>query len=220
MEVKIHESWKAILKEEFEKDYFSDLIAFVKEEYVTHKCYPSGINIFSAFNHCLFEDIKVVIIGQDPYHGRGQANGLCFSVQDGIKHPPSLVNIFKELQTDVNVEYPVSGDLSPWSKQGVFLLNATLTVRESEAGSHQKKGWETFTDEVISIISKEKKDVVFLLWGKFAESKTKLIDLEKHTVFTAPHPSPLGAWRGWFGSKHFSQTNKFLKSKNLQAINW
>lgn len=220
MQVNIHESWKDVLAKEFKKDYFLNLTNFVAEEYAETTCYPEKEAIFSAFNHCLFENVKVVIIGQDPYHGVGQANGLCFSVHDGIKHPPSLVNIFKELQTDVNVGYPVSGDLSPWSKQGVFLLNTTLTVRASEAGSHQKKGWETFTDEVISIISKEKKDVVFLLWGKFAESKTKLIDLEKHKIFTAPHPSPLGAWRGWFGSKHFSQTNAFLKSKNLQSINW
>ncbi len=220
MQVNIHESWKDVLREEFKKDYFIDLLDYVVDEYKNNTCFPVKEDVFSAFNHCLFEDIKVVIIGQDPYHGKGQANGLCFSVQDGIKHPPSLVNIFKELQTDIGVKYPVSGDLSRWAKQGVFLLNATLTVRENEAASHQKKGWETFTDAVIAKISEEKENVVFLLWGKFAESKTKLINLEKHTVFTAPHPSPLGAWRGWFDSKHFSQTNEFLKSKNLQSIHW
>lgn len=220
MQVNIHESWKDVLREEFKKDYFINLLDYVVDEYENNTCFPVKEDVFAAFNHCLFKDIKVVIIGQDPYHGKGQANGLCFSVQDGIKHPPSLVNIFKELQTDVGVKYPVSGDLSRWAKQGVFLLNATLTVRESEAASHQKKGWETFTDAVIAKISEEKENIVFLLWGKFAESKTKLINLEKHTVFTAPHPSPLGAWRGWFGSKHFSQTNEFLKSKNLQSIHW
>ena len=220
MHLNISDSWKNILELEFEKSYFKELTEFVKAEYKNHTCYPDEKDIFAAFNACSFNDLKVVIIGQDPYHGNKQANGLCFSVQDGIKHPPSLKNIFKELETDVQKPVPISGDLSAWAQQGVLLLNATLTVRESEAGSHQKQGWETFTDEVISKISVEKEHVVFLLWGKFAESKMNLIHLEKHTIFTAPHPSPLGAWRGWFGSKHFSKTNAFLKEIGAKPIEW
>ena len=220
MHLKIADSWKNILQTQFEKPYFKELINFVTSEYENHTCYPQEHDIFAAFDFCAFDDLKVVIIGQDPYHGENQANGLCFSVQDDIKHPPSLVNIFKEISTDLNQEIPQSGNLEKWAKQGVLLLNATLTVRAHEAGSHQKKGWETFTDAIIKEISDKKENVVFLLWGKFAESKTQLINIEKHTIFTAPHPSPLGAWRGWFGSKHFSKTNEFLKSIGKKEINW
>lgn len=221
MQVNIAESWKHILQSEFEKDYFSNLIAFVKEEYQNNTCYPSEKNIFSAFDFCDFDATKVVIIGQDPYHGVGQANGLCFSVQDEIAHPPSLINIFKELETDLGIAYPVSGDLSRWAKQGVLLLNATLTVRAHEAGSHQKKGWEQFTDAVISKISSEKENVVFLLWGGYAKKKGAKIDKKKHHVLESGHPSPLSANRGyWFGNKHFSKTNTFLKEKGLSLIHW
>jgi uracil-DNA glycosylase len=220
MNLKIADSWKNILKNEFKKSYFKELTSFVKSEYENHSCYPKEKDLFAAFDFCSFDDLKVVIIGQDPYHDENQANGLCFSVKDGIKHPPSLKNIFKEISTDLNQEIPQSGNLEKWSKQGVLLLNATLTVRAHEAGSHQKKGWETFTDEVIKQISEEKENVVFLLWGKFAEGKKVLIDSKKHTLFIAPHPSPLGAWRGWFGSKHFSKTNDFLKSIGKKEINW
>lgn len=220
MNINIEESWKNILESEFEKDSFKSLSEFVKSEYKNYDCYPEKKNIFAAFNTCSFKDLKVVIIGQDPYHGKGQANGLCFAVLDGIPHPPSLKNIFKELQTDVGKSIPISGNLSSWAKQGVLLLNATLTVRANEAGSHQKRGWEEFTDAVIKQISEQKKQLIFLLWGKFAESKTTLIDIKKHQVFTAPHPSPLGAWRGWFGSKHFSKTNEYLKKNDLKEIVW
>ena len=221
MEVRIDDSWKKILKTEFEKAYFSDLISFVKNEYRQYTCYPEGKNIFAAFDSCSFEQLKVVIIGQDPYHGPGQANGLCFSVHDGIQHPPSLVNIFKELETDVGKKYPESGNLSAWAKQGVLLLNATLTVRARQAGSHQRRGWEIFTDSVIKHISDKKENVVFLLWGGFAKNKSKLIDSSKHHILTSGHPSPLSANRGyWFGNKHFSKTNAFLESKGLTPINW
>ncbi|TCP24695.1 uracil-DNA glycosylase [Tenacibaculum skagerrakense] len=221
MQVNIAESWKHILQPEFEKAYFQNLVQFVKEEYTNFTCYPKGSDIFAAFDYCAFGDVKVVIIGQDPYHGVGQANGLCFSVHDGISHPPSLINIFKEIETDLGIPYPESGDLSRWAKQGVLLLNATLTVRAHEAGSHQKKGWEQFTDAVIASISEQKEDVVFLLWGGYAKKKGAKIDKKKHHVLTSGHPSPLSANRGyWFGNKHFSQTNEFLTHKNLSDINW
>ena len=220
MQVKIADSWKNILQPEFEKPYFKKLTGFVKSEYQKHTCYPNETAVFAAFYFCAFNDLKVVIIGQDPYHGPDQANGLCFSVKDGIKHPPSLKNIFKEVSTDLNKEIPQSGNLEKWAKQGVLLLNATLTVRDHEAGSHQKKGWETFTDAVIEQISIEKENVIFLLWGKFAESKIKLININNHKIFIAPHPSPLGAWRGWFGCKHFSKTNDFLKETGEKPIDW
>ena len=221
MQVNINESWKHVLTEEFKKDYFTDLLDFVDDAYDKNSCYPPKEQIFSAFNHCLFEDVKVVIIGQDPYHGEGQANGLCFSVHDGIKHPPSLVNIFKEIEKDINSAYPVSGDLSRWAKQGVLLLNATLTVKEGEAGSHQKRGWEKFTDAVIAKISEEKEGVVFLLWGGYAKKKGRKIDTDKHCVLSTGHPSPLSANRGyWFGNKHFSKTNTFLIKKELEPIRW
>nr|BFF37145.1 uracil-DNA glycosylase [Tenacibaculum mesophilum] len=221
MQVKINDSWKNILQSEFEKPYFENLTSFVKNEYSKHRCYPKGSDIFAAFDFCSLDDLKVVILGQDPYHGVGQANGLCFSVHDGVAHPPSLINIFKEIEKDVNIPYPKSGDLSRWAKQGVLLLNATLTVRAGEAGSHQKQGWEQFTDAVIEKISEEKKDVVFLLWGGFAKKKVKLIDKNKHHILTSGHPSPLSANRGyWFGNKHFSKTNEFLQSIGDTTIQW
>ena len=221
MDVKIEDSWKTILKDEFEKQYFKSLTDFVKKEYQGGTCYPNGNQIFSAFDHCSFENLKVVIIGQDPYHGVGQANGLCFSVNDGISHPPSLINIFKELEIDEGLPIPSSGNLERWADQGVLLLNATLTVRAHMAGSHQNKGWEQFTDTVINKISLQKKNIVFLLWGGFAKKKGAKIDKTKHCVLTSGHPSPLSANRGyWFGNKHFSKTNTFLESKNIHRINW
>jgi uracil-DNA glycosylase len=221
MDIKMQDSWKPVLNEEFEKPYFNELIAFVKSEYATKVCYPKGNQIFSAFDHCHFDEVKVVIIGQDPYHGPNQANGLCFSVNDGIPFPPSLYNIFKEIDTDLGKPIPKTGNLERWADQGVFLLNATLTVRQSEAGSHQGKGWEKFTDAVIKQISAEKENVVFLLWGGFAQKKAALIDASKHHILKSGHPSPLSANRGfWFGNKHFSKTNAFLKSKGLEEIEW
>lgn len=221
MNVNIHQSWKPYLQTEFDKPYFKNLVNFVKDEYSNNICYPPGKEIFNAFEYCPFNEVKVVIIGQDPYHGKGQANGLCFSVHEGIPHPPSLVNIFKELDQDTGKPYPKSGDLTHWANQGILLLNATLTVRAHEAGSHQKQGWETFTDEVIKTISREKENIVFLLWGGFAKNKAKLIDKKKHHILTTGHPSPLSANRGyWFGNKHFSKTNNYLQSIGLKEINW
>lgn len=221
MQVKIAEPWKNILKEEFEKTYFKELASFVKNDYKNFTCYPKGTDIFAAFDYCSFNDLKVVIIGQDPYHGPNQANGLCFSVKDGITHPPSLTNIFKEITTDLKLSYPKSGNLERWAKQGVLLLNATLTVRANEPGSHQKQGWEEFTDQVIREISNQKKGVVFLLWGGFAKKKAKLIDLKKHHILESGHPSPLSANRGyWFGNKHFSKANALLVSLKKTEINW
>ena len=221
MITEIHDSWKPYLDGEFQKKYFQDLMVFVEAEYKNNQCFPPKEEIFNAFNSCSFEDVKVVIIGQDPYHGLGQANGLCFSVNDWIKHPPSLVNIFKEIETDLDEAYPISGNLERWAKQGVLLLNATLTVKAHEAGSHQKKGWETFTDAVIKIISDKKENVVFLLWGGYAKKKEKLIDSEKHNVLTSGHPSPLSANRGyWFGNKNFSKTNQYLTDKGNTVIKW
>ena len=221
MDVKIAESWKSILKQEFTKEYFKNLTAFVKNEYQKYKCYPKGTEIFAAFDFCSFDDLKVVIIGQDPYHGVSQANGLCFSVNNNISMPPSLQNIFKEIETDLGKPMPSNGNLERWARQGVLLLNATLTVRAHQAASHQKKGWETFTDAVISEISSKKKDVVFLLWGGYAKKKGAIIDKRRHYVLTSGHPSPLSANRGlWFGNKHFSKTNTFLESKGLTVIEW
>ena len=221
MEVNIHSSWKTQLEEEFNKPYFKDLTSFVKDEYSKHQCFPPGKQIFAAFDWCPFDNLKVVIIGQDPYHGVGQANGLCFSVNNGIAHPPSLINIFKEIESDLGTPYPTSGNLERWAKQGVLLLNATLTVRAHNAGSHQKKGWETFTNAVIQSISDKKENVVFLLWGGFAKQKTKLIDTSKHHVLTTGHPSPLSANRGyWFGNKSFSKTNSQLEQVGLEPIVW
>jgi len=221
MNIQLHESWKEILEDEFESTYFKNLAQFVKEAYITQTCFPHGKNIFSAFDNCHFSNLKVVIIGQDPYHGKGQANGLCFSVADGIPHPPSLINIFKEIETDIKKPYPKSGNLERWAKQGVLLLNSTLTVQEGLAGSHQGKGWEQFTDAVISKISNEKDNVVFLLWGGFAKKKGVKVDTKKHCVLTTGHPSPLSANRGyWFGNKHFSKCNEYLESKGIEPINW
>lgn len=221
MQVNIHESWKNILAPEFESSYFHKLASFVKDEYGRGRCFPKGSHIFSAFDHCPFDKVKAVIIGQDPYHGPGQANGLCFSVHEGIPHPPSLVNIFKELTTDIGKPYPKSGDLSSWARQGVLLLNATLTVRAHQAGSHQGKGWEQFTDAVIEQTSKQKEQVVFLLWGGFAKKKGSKIDTNRHHVLTSGHPSPLSANKGyWFGNRHFSKTNAYLKSIGKAEIQW
>lgn len=221
MQVDIDPSWKAQLKEEFEKPYFQDLAEFVKSEYKKYTCYPRGKDIFSAFDHCPFHETKVVIIGQDPYHGPNQANGLCFSVKDGIPHPPSLVNIFKEIKVDVGVPYPKSGNLERWAEQGVLLLNATLTVRAQQAGSHQNKGWEQFTDAVIKTISLRHEGVVFLLWGGFAKRKASLIDQTKHHILTSGHPSPLSANRGlWFGNQHFSKANTLLQRMAKEPVSW
>ena len=221
MKVSIHQSWKEVLQEEFSKPYFEQLVLFVKREYSENICYPKGQQIFSAFNHCPLPEVKVVIIGQDPYHGEGQANGLCFSVHDGIPHPPSLVNIFRELNTDLGVPCPLSGNLERWASQGVLLLNATLTVRANSAGSHQKQGWETFTDAVIKAVSAHCNHVVFMLWGGYAKEKAKLIDPAKHCILTAGHPSPLSANRGyWFGNKHFSKANAYLKANGKNEIIW
>ena len=221
MDVKIHDSWKQLLQQEFDKPYFKDLVSFVKDEYSRYQCFPPGHQIFNAFEHCHFEDVKVVIIGQDPYHDVGQAHGLCFSVNDGVKHPPSLINIFKEIENDLGIPYPKSGNLTRWADQGVLLLNATLTVRAHQAGSHQRKGWEVFTDAVIKTISYNKKGVIFMLWGSYAKQKIKLIDTKKHMILKSGHPSPLSANRGlWFGNKHFSKAN-FLLEQALEApIQW
>ena len=222
MSVKIHESWKRLLESEFNSEYFKKLIAFVKEDYSLTKCHPKGSQIFNAFNCCPIDNLKVVIIGQDPYHGLNQANGLCFSVNKGISHPPSLINIFKEIENDLNLKFENSnGDLSKWANQGVMLLNATLTVRDGFAGSHQNKGWEIFTDKVIEIISNETNNTVFLLWGSFAKQKRKLIDVNKHKILESGHPSPLSANRGyWFGNKHFSKCNEYLDSYGKKKIDW
>lgn len=221
MNIKIEPSWGQVLASEFEKPYFLNLIQFVKSEYEKHTCYPPGSQIFSAFNHTPFNEVKVVILGQDPYHGPKQANGLCFSVADGVAVPPSLQNMFKEIESDLGIAAPVSGNLERWAAQGVLLLNATLSVRAHQAGSHQKKGWEEFTDAIISKLSKERKGIVFLLWGGYAKKKGSKIDASNHLVLTSGHPSPLSANRGyWFGNKHFSKTNAYLKTINKEPINW
>ena len=222
MSVKIDESWKRLLESEFNSEYFKKLISFIKEEYSFFKCYPKGSEIFNAFDCCPINKLKVVIIGQDPYHGINQANGLCFSVNKGISHPPSLINILKEIENDLNFKFESNnGDLSKWANQGVMLLNATLTVREALAGSHQNKGWEIFTDKVIQIISNETNNTVFLLWGSFAKKKRKLIDVSKHKILESGHPSPLSANRGyWFGNKHFSKCNEYLDSYGKKKIDW
>ena len=221
MKENIHASWQQPLTQEFEQAYFKDLMCYVETEYNQHICFPPQEHIFAAFNHSSFNKTKVVIIGQDPYHGLNQANGLCFSVSDGLRHPPSLINIFKEIEADLGNSYPESGNLERWADQGVLLLNATLTVRAHEAGSHQKNGWETFTDHVIKTISNEKEGVIFLLWGGFAKKKTKLIDAKKHQILTSGHPSPLSANRGyWFGNKHFSKTNEILVQQGETPILW
>ncbi|OAB78265.1 uracil-DNA glycosylase [Cochleicola gelatinilyticus] len=221
MQIKIEEGWKSVLKDEFKKPYFEELTRYIKTEYEQHTCFPPGNEIFAAFDHTPFNEVKVVILGQDPYHGPGQANGLCFSVADGIAHPPSLQNIFKELETNIGVQLPDSGNLQRWADQGVLLLNATLTVRAHNAGSHQKKGWEQFTDAVISALSEQREDLVFLLWGGYAKKKGAKIDTTKHLVLTSGHPSPLSANRGyWFGNQHFSKANDYLKKLKKMPIEW
>lgn len=221
MHEKIEESWQEKLSAEFEKEYFKSLTKFVEKEYNNQLCFPPLEEIFLAFTQTPFSKVKVVIIGQDPYHDVGQANGLCFSVHEGLSKPPSLQNIFLEIKKDLQIEIPQSGNLEHWAKQGVLLLNATLTVRAHQAASHQKKGWELFTDTVIKTVSENKKGVVFLLWGGFAKKKIKLIDQANHLILTSGHPSPLSANRGyWFGNKHFSTTNKYLKEKGEEGINW
>ena len=221
MQVQIHPTWEKVLQSEFDQPYFEALINFIKNEYQRTQCYPPGPLIFNAFNSCPFDQVKVILLGQDPYHGFGQAHGLCFSVPEGIAPPPSLQNIFKELETDLCHSTPQNGNLEQWAAQGVFLLNATLTVRAQQAGSHQKRGWEVFTDQVIRILSKEKTGLVFLLWGGYAKQKARLIDQNKHCILTSGHPSPLSANRGfWFGNKHFSQCNAFLEKQGQDPIQW
>ena len=217
---KIEESWKKVLFEEFQKPYFETLKTFLVEEKKHHTIYPRGENIFAAFEHTPFENVEVVILGQDPYHGVGQAHGLSFSVQDGVPHPPSLQNIFKELKDDLGCTIPKNGNLTSWAKQGVFLLNTVLTVRASEANSHRNQGWENFTDAVIKLLSAQKEHVVFILWGSPAGAKASLIDGKKHLILRAPHPSPLSSYRGFFGSKPFSKSNEYLSSKGKKPINW
>lgn len=220
MDVKIEPSWKEVLKEEFDKSYFKNLVEFVRLEYQSQKVYPPGKLIFSAFDHTPFDKVKVVLIGQDPYHGAGQAHGLSFSVPEGIAQPPSLKNIFKELDADLGIPIAKSGNLERWADQGVLLLNATLTVRASQAGSHQKKGWEEFTDAAIRKLSEQKENLVFILWGAYAQKKGSIIDMEKHFIIKSPHPSPFSAYNGFFGSKPFSRTNAHLKSLGKEEINW
>jgi uracil-DNA glycosylase len=220
MNVKIEPSWKQALKNAFQQDSFLNLVSFIRDEYSREKIFPEGKNIFNAFWHCPIDKVKVVILGQDPYHGPDQAHGLSFSVKPGIPFPPSLLNIFKEIKSDLGKDMPPNGDLTRWADQGVFLLNATLTVKAHQAGSHQKKGWEEFTDEVIKTISRERENAVFLLWGAFAQKKSELIDSSKHFILKAPHPSPLSAHRGFLGCKHFSKTNDYLISKGLTPIDW
>lgn len=219
-EVAIESSWKQALSPEFEQAYFTELRAFVAAEYQKYTCYPPGKEIFAAFDHCALHQVKVVIIGQDPYHGPRQANGLCFSVHDGIPHPPSLTNIFKEINEDLKQPIPASGNLERWADQGVLLLNATLTVRQGEAASHQGKGWERFTDAVIDVLN-QRQNLVFMLWGGFAKRKGARIDRSKHCVLETGHPSPLSANRGlWFGNGHFSKANAYLESIGQKTINW
>ena len=221
MPVRIHPSWEKVFNDIFESSEFHALIRFVRQEYNSNACYPPGKQIFAAFDLCPWEKVQVVVLGQDPYHGAGQAHGLCFSVPDGIPHPPSLINIFKELEADIGKNYPQNGDLTAWAKQGVLLLNTILTVRAHQAGSHQGKGWERFTDSVIEKLSEEKKGLVFLLWGSNAKKKTPLIDAQKHLILSSGHPSPLSANRGyWFGNRHFSQCNAYLLSRGHVPIEW
>ncbi|HOM40167.1 MAG TPA: uracil-DNA glycosylase [Bacteroidales bacterium] len=220
MDVKIEESWKQRLKPEFEKDYFLRLVDFVKEEYRTRTIYPPGSLIFNAFNLCPFDKVKAVIIGQDPYHGPGQAHGLCFSVRDGVTFPPSLVNIFKEIHDDLGIPVPKSGNLERWARQGVLLLNAILTVRANQAGSHQGKGWEQFTDAVIKILNEEKNNLVFFLWGAYAQNKGAVIDKTRHLVLESVHPSPLSAAKGFFGNRHFSKCNEYLTMHGIEPVKW
>ncbi len=220
MEVKIEPSWKEQLQEKFDKPYFKELTDFVRSEYQSKKIFPPPKDIFKAFDLCPFDNVKVVILGQDPYHGPGQAHGLCFSVNQNIPMPPSLINIYKEIHSDVGGQIPNHGNLEHWAEQGVFLLNAILSVIAHNAASHRNKGWEEFTDAVIRLISAKKEHVVFMLWGAFAQGKAEMIDQSKHLILKAPHPSPLSSHRGFFGCKHFSQANEYLKSHDLEPINW
>ena len=220
MNVQIEESWKHQLAPEFEKDYFVRLTDFVREEYRTNTIYPPGKLIFNAFNLCPFRQVKVVIIGQDPYHGPGQAHGLCFSVNDGVAFPPSLQNIFKEIKSDLGTEIPTTGNLTRWAQQGVLMLNATLTVRAHQAGSHQRKGWDEFTDAAIRTLANEREHLVFILWGAYAQKKGAFIDRTKHLVLASAHPSPLSAYNGFFGNKHFSRANDYLVEHGESPINW
>ncbi len=220
MEVRIAEDWKDILKPEFEKPYFKELADFVREEYASRRIFPRAANIFRAFDKCPFDKLKVVIIGQDPYHGEGQANGLCFSVNDGVPFPPSLQNILKEVSADLNRPIPASGDLDRWAEQGVLLLNAVLTVRAHEAASHAGRGWETFTDAVVRAIAERKQGIVYMLWGSYAQRKGAIADPARNCILKAVHPSPLSAYRGFIGCRHFSQANAYLLAQGKEAINW
>lgn len=220
MQVQIHPSWQVRLQTEFDKPYFAKLTDFVRQEYSQYRIYPPGRLIFNAFNLCPFDKVKVVLIGQDPYHEPGQAQGLCFSVADGVPFPPSLQNIFKEIKADIGSDIPLSGNLTRWAEQGVLLLNATLTVREHQAGSHQKRGWEEFTDAVIRTLSAEREGLVFILWGAYAQGKSYLIDSKKHLILRSAHPSPLSAHRGFFGNHHFSKANEYLQSQGKDTIIW
>ena len=220
MDVKIEPGWKSKLCAEFEKEYFVRLADFIKDEYRTATIYPPGSLIFNAFDTCPFEKVRAVIIGQDPYHGPGQAHGLCFSVREGVEFPPSLINIFKEIESGLGIPQPSSGNLTRWARQGVLLLNATLTVRAHQAGSHQKKGWEEFTDYVIKVLNNEKNNIVFFLWGAYAQKKGESIDRSRHLVLESVHPSPLSASKGFFGNKHFSRCNDYLIRNGIEPIDW
>ena len=220
MQVNIEQSWQQQLQGEFDKPYFAKLVAFVKQEYAHYTVYPPGKLIFNAFNQCPFDKVKVVLLGQDPYHEPGQAHGLCFSVNEGVQFPPSLGNIFKEIHDDIGTPIPTSGNLTRWAQQGVLLLNATLTVREHQAGSHQRQGWEEFTDAVIRILSEKREHLVFILWGSYAQSKSQLIDGSRHCILRSAHPSPLSAYRGFFGNHHFSLANQYLRTNGIEEIQW
>lgn len=220
MKVQIEPTWKEVLEQEFDKPYFEELVHFVKGEYSKTRVYPPGSQIFNAFDHCAFDQVKVVILGQDPYHGPSQAHGLCFSVNEGIPMPPSLVNIFKEIRSDLGKDMPPNGSLVRWAEQGVLLLNATLTVRAGKPGSHQNKGWEIFTDAVISQIAEKKENVVFMLWGAYAQKKGSMIDRNKHLVLQSPHPSPFSAHKGFLGNRHFSKANEYLRNSGEGPIDW
>ena len=220
MNVRIDESWRQVLQPEFDKPYFELLTNFVRHAYATRQCFPPAGQIFRAFDLCPFDQVRVVIIGQDPYHGPGQAHGLCFSVNDGVAFPPSLQNIFKEIKSDLGIDIPTSGNLTRWAEQGVLMLNATLTVRAHQAGSHQRKGWEEFTDAAIRALAEQREHLVFILWGAYAQKKGAFIDRNKHLVLASAHPSPLSAYNGFFGCRHFSQANAYLAAHNLTPIEW
>lgn len=220
MEVRINEAWKELLQPEFEKPYFEELVRFVRSEYATHTVFPAGSNIFRALDKCPPESVKVVIIGQDPYHGEGQANGLCFSVNDGVKFPPSLRNIFKEIADDLGKPIPTSGNLDRWAEQGVLLLNATLTVRAHEAASHSGRGWEIFTDAIVRALAERKSGIVYMLWGSYAQKKGAIVSPERNLVLKCAHPSPLSAYNGFFGSRHFSKANQYLLAQGRKGIEW